>query len=100
MQHILIPRTFAVEFHSTAKMLNRIIAIEFHSTVKMLSLGTMVDKLNRHNEETPQKILAGINNGINEFVADAPQFDDITMLCLELKEDEVRNGGTPEEEAL
>ena len=68
--------------------------------MKMLSLGAMVDTLNRHKEETPQKILAGINNGINEFVADAPQFDDITMLCLELKEDEVRNGGTPEEEAL
>jgi sigma-B regulation protein RsbU (phosphoserine phosphatase) len=67
--------------------------------MKMLSLGTMVDTLNRHKEETPQKILEGIYRGINEFVADAPQFDDITMLCLELKEDEVRNGGTPAEEA-
>ena len=68
--------------------------------MKMLSLGTMVDTLNRHKEETPQQILEGINNGINEFVADAPQFDDITMLCLELKEDEGKNSGMPEEEAL
>ena len=68
--------------------------------MKMLSLGTMVDTLNRHKEETPQKILEGINNGINEFVADAPQFDDITMFCLELKEDEGKNGGMPAEEAL
>lgn len=68
--------------------------------MKMLSLDTMVDTLNRHKEETPQQILEGISNDINEFVADAPQFDDITMLCLELKEDEGKNGGTPEEEAL
>ena len=68
--------------------------------MKMLSLDTMVDTLNRHKEETPQKILEGINNGINEFVADAPQFDDITMLCLELKEDEGKNGDMPAEEAL
>ena len=68
--------------------------------MKMLSLGTMVDTLNMHKEKAPQKILEGINSGINEFVADAPQFDDITMLCLELKEDEGKNGGTSEEEAL
>ena len=68
--------------------------------MKMLSLGTMVDTLNRHKEETPQKILEGIYRGINEFVAAAPQFDDITMLCLELKEAEGKNGGMPAEDAL
>ena len=68
--------------------------------LKMLSLDGMVDVLNAHKDETPQNILEGVYGGVNEFVADAPQFDDITMLCLELKEDETKNGGTPAEEAL
>ena len=68
--------------------------------LKMLSLDGMVDVLNAHKDETPQNILEGVYGGVNEFVADAPQFDDITMLCLELKEAEGKNGGTPAEEAL
>ena len=66
----------------------------------MLSLDGMVDVLNAHKNEAPQSILKGIYNGINEFVAEAPQFDDITMLCLELKEDEVNNGNTQVKDTL
>ncbi|MBQ9720525.1 MAG: SpoIIE family protein phosphatase [Oscillospiraceae bacterium] len=44
----------------------------------------MLDALNHYGTETPQNILAGVRREIDEFVADAPQFDDITMLGLRL----------------
>ncbi len=44
-------------------------------------LGTLKDK-------TPQEILKGVKEDIDKFVGAAPQFDDITMLCLEYKEQE------------
>lgn len=34
----------------------------------------------------PEEILSGIKRDIDEFVGEAPQFDDITMLCLEYKQ--------------
>lgn len=42
--------------------------------------------LNREKNGTPEEILAAVKKDIDEFVKDAPQFDDITMLCLEYKE--------------
>ena len=42
--------------------------------------------LNRVKNRTPQEILPAVKEDIDEFVGDAPQFDDITMLCLEYKE--------------
>ena len=44
----------------------------------------MLDALNRHGGETPEQVLAGVRKEIDAFVADAPQFDDITMLCLQM----------------
>ena len=45
----------------------------------------MVEALNRHATETPDKIIAGVRQSIDGFVKDAPQFDDITMLCMRYK---------------
>ncbi|MBR4212075.1 MAG: serine/threonine-protein phosphatase, partial [Oscillibacter sp.] len=42
----------------------------------------MVEALNRHATETPDKIIVGVRQSIDGFVKDAPQFDDITMLCM------------------
>ncbi len=42
----------------------------------------MLEALNREPDAHPETILANVTNGINEFVAGAEQFDDITMLCL------------------
>lgn len=36
-------------------------------------------------DKTPAEILEGVKADIDEFVGDAPQFDDITMLCLEYR---------------
>ncbi len=41
--------------------------------------------LNKVKGGTPNEILPAVKNDIDEFVGDAPQFDDITMLCLEYK---------------
>ena len=43
------------------------------------------DILNQVKEKTPHEILSAIKMDIDEFVGEADQFDDITMLCLEYK---------------
>ena len=42
----------------------------------------MLEALNRQPDAKPEVILSNVMDGINEFVAGAEQFDDITMLCL------------------
>lgn len=42
----------------------------------------MLDALNIAPDSSPERLLEAVKNGIDGFVADAPQFDDITMLCL------------------
>ncbi len=42
--------------------------------------------LNRVKDGRPDEILPAVRADIDAFVKDAPQFDDITMLCLEYKE--------------
>ena len=37
-------------------------------------------------DKTPNDILPAVKQDIDKFVGDVPQFDDITMLCLEYKE--------------
>ena len=44
----------------------------------------MLDALNSHNG-SPAEVLCGVQDSVNEFVATAEQFDDLTMLCLEYK---------------
>ena len=41
--------------------------------------------LDRSGDKSPAEILAAVKNDIDAFVGDAPQFDDITMLCLHFK---------------
>lgn len=41
--------------------------------------------LNKNCDKKPEEILPAVKNDIDLFVGDAPQFDDITMLCLEYK---------------
>ena len=49
----------------------------------LFGMERMTDALNEVSEETPEGILKGVLERVNEFVGDAPQFDDLTMLCLE-----------------
>ena len=45
----------------------------------------MLEALNRDPDATPEQTLHHVMDGINDFVAGAEQFDDITMLCLKYR---------------
>ncbi|MBQ6755880.1 MAG: serine/threonine-protein phosphatase [Oscillospiraceae bacterium] len=45
----------------------------------------MLEALKAVENEAPQAILEGVDTVVNRFVGDAPQFDDLTMLCLEFR---------------
>ena len=45
----------------------------------------MLEALNAHPDATPEEVVGNVKEGIDRFVRDAEQFDDITMLCLEYK---------------
>ena len=51
----------------------------------------MVTALNKRPDASPQDVLKNMRQAVDEFVQDAEQFDDLTMLCLEYKgPDEMR----------
>ena len=45
----------------------------------------MIDALRSAEDKTPKEILEAVDAAVNEFVGSAPQFDDLTMLCVEYK---------------
>ncbi len=45
----------------------------------------MIEALRSCEDEHPEQILSAVNESINAFVGNAPQFDDLTMLCIEYK---------------
>ena len=53
-----------------------------HELYGMDRLGAVLNKVKTC---TPHEILPAVKADIDEFVGEAPQFDDITMLCLEYK---------------
>lgn len=52
---------------------------------ELFGMERLGDVLNQAKDGTPEQILAAVKRGIDEFVGEAEQFDDITMLCLEYK---------------
>ena len=42
----------------------------------------MIEALNKDPNASPKEMLANVKASVDEFVGDAPQFDDITMLGL------------------
>ena len=53
---------------------------------RMLGTEGMIEALNRVKDGTPKEIIDGVLKTVDEFVGEADQFDDLTMLCLEMKE--------------
>ncbi len=45
----------------------------------------MVDALNADPDASPEQLLQNVRNAVDDFVQDAEQFDDLTMMCLEYK---------------
>ena len=53
---------------------------------QMFTIRRMLDVLNACKDAPPEGVLDGIHRSVDKFVGDADQFDDLTMLCVELKE--------------
>ncbi|MCR5293181.1 MAG: SpoIIE family protein phosphatase, partial [Eubacterium sp.] len=45
----------------------------------------MIEALNISGGDSPKDILGVVRAAVDDFVKEAPQFDDLTMLCLEYK---------------
>jgi sigma-B regulation protein RsbU (phosphoserine phosphatase) len=52
---------------------------------RMFTLDRMLVTLSTVKNGSPEEILEGVHQEVNAFVGEAPQFDDLTMLCLEYK---------------
>lgn len=53
---------------------------------ELYGMDRLANVLNRNVDKVPMELLPEVKKDIDTFVGDAPQFDDITMLCLEYKE--------------
>ena len=53
---------------------------------RLYGMDRLTAALNMVCDKSPHEILPAVQKDIDAFVGDAPQFDDITMLCLEYKE--------------
>lgn len=60
----------------------------------------MLESLNKNPDAEPEEILRNVMDGINEFVAGAEQFDDITMLCFKLNKQVKVNGENKAQDSI
>ena len=52
---------------------------------RLFGTDRMLDALNEDPDASPQQLLSSVRRGVDGFVREAPQFDDLTMLCLEYR---------------
>ena len=52
---------------------------------RMFGIDRMLETLNKDPNATPEQVLNNIQQAVNDFVKEAEQFDDLTMLCVEYK---------------
>jgi sigma-B regulation protein RsbU (phosphoserine phosphatase) len=45
----------------------------------------MIEALRTADDKSPKEVLETVDAAVNAFVGEAPQFDDLTMLCIEYK---------------
>ncbi|MBO4449461.1 MAG: serine/threonine-protein phosphatase [Clostridiales bacterium] len=50
---------------------------------KFYGIDRLVETLVKNEEKSPQEIIKSVGESVKAYVKDAPQFDDLTMLCLE-----------------
>ena len=51
----------------------------------------MLASLNRDSDAGPKQLLVNVKEDLDRFVGSAPQFDDITMLCMHYNGPEVKD---------
>ena len=52
---------------------------------ELFGMERLSDSLNRVKDKEPKDIITSVKQDIDAFVGNAPQFDDITMLCLDYR---------------
>jgi sigma-B regulation protein RsbU (phosphoserine phosphatase) len=52
---------------------------------RMFGNERMLQALNTDPAAPPRQVLGNVKKAVDEFVSDAEQFDDLTMLCLEYR---------------
>lgn len=57
------------------------------SSENMFGEQRMLDALNQRPDATPEELIGTVHEAVRQFRGDAPQFDDITMLCFRLNEE-------------
>ena len=57
---------------------------------KLFGTDRMVEALNKDPDASPKTLLGNMKQAVDEFVGEAPQFDDLTMLCVKLLPDDER----------
>ena len=59
---------------------------------ELFGMDRMLGALNRKTDASPEEILREVRHAVDEFVQEAEQFDDLTMLCLEFRGGAEENG--------
>jgi len=61
------------------------VAEAMNSADELFGTDRMIEALNISGGDSPKDILGVVRAAVDDFVKEAPQFDDLTMLCLEYK---------------
>ncbi len=56
-----------------------------NADLKMFTIDRALDALNADAQAAPEQLIQNVHEAVNDFVKNAEQFDDLTMLCLEYK---------------
>ena len=61
---------------------------------ELFGVDRMMEAINSAKESDPKTIIEHVDEAVNVFVGDAPQFDDVTMLCVHYigRESDIMNG--------
>ena len=53
-----------------------------NADMELFGTDRMLEALNTHECRHPQEVVEALSHAIDAFVGTAPQFDDLTMLCV------------------
>ena len=90
-------RSYEVQMEPGAKLFVYTDGIAEATNIHNELFGTerLVEVLQAHSDAAPSEILHEVDAAVNRFVGEAPQFDDMTMLCIEY-----RGCSEPEQEVM
>ncbi len=81
-------KEYELEFHSGDKLFVYTDGVAEATNSNNVLYGTerMIDSLNKAKDKPVKELLESVHDDVDAFAGEAEQFDDITMLTLEIKE--------------